>query len=247
MRKRMLLAGLFAAAFLLYPAFIIPGLSRGYSITFSALQAAILSLFFVLGTVAFWLLYRKHVANAQATLPESLLYVLGTILYLGNVGLLLWVGVIEQHIWAVLPLLIPACPAIYLIASYILPRWLRYVSLGVIALPCGLITLSMLIVIFFTLFPFGSSTILRTLDSPDGTYCAFLLSHDAGATGGSTEVGIREKGKDVRLGLCDYKVKAAYVYVGGWGMQDSVTMEWVDDETILINDESYSARQVLHP
>ena len=153
MRKRMLLAGLFAAAFLLYPAFIIPGLSRGYSITFSALQAAILSSFFVLGTVAFWLLFRKHAANAQATLPESLFYVLGAILYLGNVGLFLWVGLIEQHIWTGLPLLIPACPAIYLIVGYILPRWLRYVSLGVIALPCGLLGLSLLIVLFLPCSP----------------------------------------------------------------------------------------------
>ncbi len=98
MGKRALLAGLFAAAFLLYPAFIIPRLSRGYSITFSALQATILSLFLVLGTVAFRLLFRRHAANAQATLPESLLYILGAILYLGNVGLFLWVGLIEQHI-----------------------------------------------------------------------------------------------------------------------------------------------------
>lgn len=247
MRKRSLLAGLFAAAFLLYPAFIIPGLSRGYSITFSAPQAAILSSFFVLGTVAFWLLFRRHAANAQATLPESLFYVLGAILYLGNVGLFLWVGLIEQHIWTGLPLLIPACPAIYLIVGYILPRWLRYVSLGVIALPCGLLGLSLLIVLFFTLFPFGSDTVLREVDSPDGTYCAFLLSHDAGATGGSTEVGIREKGKDVHLGLCDYTARAEYIYVGRYGMKDSVTMEWVDDDTILINGEPYSARQVVDP
>ena len=65
MRKRMLLAGLFAAAFLLYPAFIIPGLSRGYSIAFSALQAAILSLFFVLGMVAFWLLSLRVAVTTQ--------------------------------------------------------------------------------------------------------------------------------------------------------------------------------------
>ena len=211
MKKRLLLSGSFTLACLLYPAFIIPGLRPGYAVTFSTLQAVILSLFFALGTIVFWLLFRKLAANARATLPESLLYVLGTILYLGNLGLFLWVGVIESHVWTVLPLLLPACVVIYLIVNYILPRWLRYVSLGVIALPCGLLGLSLLIVLFFTLFPFGSSTVLRTLDSPDGTYCAFLFSHDAGATGGSTEVGIREKGKDVRLGLCDYEVKAAYV------------------------------------
>ena len=87
MKQRMLLAGSFFLAFLLYPAFIIPGLRPGYVVTFSFLQAAILSLYFVLGTLAFWLLFRKHAANAQASLSESLLYVLGTILYLGDLGL----------------------------------------------------------------------------------------------------------------------------------------------------------------
>ena len=248
MKQRMLLAGSFFLAFLLYPAFIIPGLRPGYVVTFSFLQAAILSLYFVLGTLAFWLLFRKHAANAQASLSESLLYVLGTILYLGDLGLFLWVGVIENHVWTVLPLLVPACLAIYLIVNYILPRWLRYVSLGVIALPCGLLTLSFLVVALFALIPFGSDTVLREVDSPDGTYCAFLLSHDAGATGGSTEVGIWEKERrNVHLGLCDYTARAEYIYVGRYGMKDSVTMEWVDDDTILINGKPYSARQVLTP
>lgn len=248
MKRRLLLACSFPLAFLIYPACIIPGLRSEYYVTFTVLQAAILSLYFVLGTAAFWLLFRKHAANAQASLPESLLFVLGTILYLGNLGLFLWVGVIENHVWTALPMLVPACLAIYLIVNYILPRWLRYVSLGVITLPCGLLTLSLLVVVFFAaLFPMTSDTVLRKVDSPDGTYCAFLLSHDAGATGGSTEVGIREKGKDVHLGLCNYTARTAYMYVGRYGLKDSVTMKWTDDDTILINGKPYSARQVLYP
>ncbi len=109
----------------------------------------------------------------------------------------------------------------------------------------GGLSLLLLVTAFLTLFPFSSDTILRTLDSPGGTCSAFLSVHDAGATGGSTEVGIREPGKhvDVRLGLCTYRKKPKSVYVGGWGMQNSVTMEWLlDDETILINGKPHGAK-----
>ena len=242
MKQRMLLAGSFLLAFLLYPAFIIPGFRPGYYVSFNALQAVFLSAFFALGTVAFWVLFRKRAMKTEATLPESLLYSLGSLLYLGNVVLFLWVGLIENHLWTLAPLLIPAPLIVYLLLEYALPRWLRYITFVLDLVLAGGLSLLLLITVFFALFPFTSDTILRNVDSPNGTYCAILFSHNAGATGGSTEVSIREQGKDVQMGLCTYKKRPKYIYVGGWGLKDSVTMEWLDDETILINGTPYDAK-----
>lgn len=231
---------LYMLLFAIYPALILPGLFKGgYHVAFNIWQKILLAAVYVLGTAIVWKLFCKQNIRDGVSLAGCLFCVFGSILYLTNVALFLWIGLIDDSVWLVLPILVPFFVIGFLLFTYLRPMWLRFTSIVVTGLISAIIGFALLFTVFFALFPFGVSTVHRTVDSPDGSYCAYLVVHDAGATGGSTNVGILRKGDVIHLGLCDYKPSMHYVFSGSWGLQNSVTIEWEDNETVIINGEQY--------
>ncbi|WP_207505722.1 DUF5412 family protein [Telluribacter humicola] len=101
-------------------------------------------------------------------------------------------------------------------------RFLSILSLA----PCILFLLLSLI---FT--GFGATSITQTLPSPDGKFLLTIEKHDAGATGGSTEVSVmRTFGGQVQ-----WKRR---LYVGRWS--DEPTIQWIDAQSVKINNTDCS-------
>jgi len=60
----------------------------------------------------------------------------------------------------------------------------------------------------FILFSdFGKTTVVQTLDSPDGRYQAVLVDVDQGALGGNTDVYVEDKSKSLHMGVISYQKK----------------------------------------
>lgn len=234
---------LYMLMFAIYPALILPGLLReGYHVAFTLWQKIILAAVFLLGTASVWTLLRKQNVLDGVHLVGCLFCAFGSVLYLANIALFLWIGLIDASVWLALPILVPFFMIAFLLFNYLHPMWLKVTSIIVSVLLSAIISFVLFFTVFFALFPLGVSTVLRTVDSPDGNYCAYLIVNDAGATGGSTDVGILRKGDVIHLGLCDYKPNMHYVFSGSWGSQNSITIEWKDNKTVVINGTQYSVR-----
>ncbi len=79
---------------------------------------------------------------------------------------------------------------------------------------------------------FGESTVTETVPSPEGTYEAYVISHDEGALGGSTSVRVKEAKK---WGLFQ-KNKEEMLQRGKWG--EEYDLVWIDDDTLEVNGET---------
>ncbi|WP_247232219.1 DUF5412 family protein [Telluribacter sp. SYSU D00476] len=87
--------------------------------------------------------------------------------------------------------------------------------------PC---ILFLLLTLIFT--GFGATSITHNLPSPDGKFLLVIEKHDAGATGGSTEVSVmRTFGGQVQ-----WKRR---LYLGRWS--DEPALQWIDNHTVNIN------------
>ena len=81
----------------------------------------------------------------------------------------------------------------------------------------------------------GESTVLEKHNSPDGEYYVELVERDMGATGGEREVMLYEKGFNAFV--FSFTKPGEKLYTGGW--QEEISIEWLDDDTLIINGESY--------
>ncbi|MPN63604.1 hypothetical protein SDC9_211368 [bioreactor metagenome] len=85
----------------------------------------------------------------------------------------------------------------------------------------------------------GQSTIGREEVSPDKSYTAILIDSDQGALGGNTLVNIEYHTSTINIGFSQF-VKVKRLYIGNWGEFETMSLEWRDDRTLLINGRSYS-------
>lgn len=91
---------------------------------------------------------------------------------------------------------------------------------------------------------FGASDILQDINSPNNTYSAVIISLDGGALGGDTLVYVRNIQKDVSLLIGKLKFERKEIWYGDWG--DVPTLEWVDDNNLLINNRKYDVAEFLN-
>lgn len=88
---------------------------------------------------------------------------------------------------------------------------------------------------------FGSiaqNTIVRQVMSPDQSYAAILIDSEQGALGGNTWIDIEYRTSNIPVGYGRF-VKVTRVYTGRCGEFETISMEWQDDHTLLIDGKSY--------
>lgn len=81
-------------------------------------------------------------------------------------------------------------------------------------------------------------TVVQTLESPSGKYCAEVVDNDRGALGGNTFVDVHEKsGIDCII----FKIEKwpQRVYQGNWGEFENMEIYWKDERRLVINAVEY--------
>lgn len=110
-------------------------------------------------------------------------------------------------------------------------RWVLLTLLGIMMV--GLLMLAILLpVILFSVSVGGlaENKVVQTLESPDGTYIAQVISSDQGAMGGNTLVEVYPKGKPRQK---------QRVYMGEWGEHAYMEIRWESDTCLVINGAEY--------
>ena len=98
-------------------------------------------------------------------------------------------------------------------------------------------------VIFFafmmlTFANLGQNTIVKTIESPNGSFYAQVIDSDQGALGGDTLVNVYEK-REIDTFIFKLKDKPQRVYMGEWREYESMHISWKDDKCLVINSVEY--------
>jgi len=95
------------------------------------------------------------------------------------------------------------------------------------------------IVILFVIFgALNHTTIVQTLPSPNGAYTAMVTDSDQGALGGDTTVMVTYNHHRMNLLVGEFS-KTTELYWGKWGEFMNMTLDWQDQDTLLINGTPY--------
>ena len=80
----------------------------------------------------------------------------------------------------------------------------------------------------------GSTTVVKTVESPDGSYYAQVIDDDQGALGGATIVNVFNSRK-LDLILFEIQKKPQTVSYGPWGIYTKMKIYWKDNHCLVIN------------
>ena len=134
-------------------------------------------------------------------------------------------------------MLVCVCCCCYLLIKYGKPRVFKLVSLGLsafMALPFLFFT--------FVLSIFGGitqDTIFKSVESPNGIYCAEVIDNNQGALGGNTYVEVREN-KGINAFIFNTSKKSQTIYRGRWGEFETMEIYWKNDNCLVINFVEYT-------
>lgn len=84
----------------------------------------------------------------------------------------------------------------------------------------------------------GQNTVVKSVDSPDGTYYAEVIDSDQGALGGDTLVNVYEH-KGINAILFRIEKKPQRVYFGEWGEFMDMEIYWKNNNCLVINSTDY--------
>lgn len=104
----------------------------------------------------------------------------------------------------------------------------------------SILLLLLLAACFFTI-TFGQlvqETVVNRVVSPNQSYTAVVIDSDQGALGGDTLVDIEHHASEINIWPGRF-IKITRVYTGRWGEFNTMSMEWKNDSTLLINGKSY--------
>lgn len=102
------------------------------------------------------------------------------------------------------------------------------IAAGIVAVPACII-----IVISLIVNGFGKTTVVRTVTSPDGSFCAEVIDHDEGALGGSTLVEVYAK--PFNAGAFRIGKRPETVYKGAWGEFETMEIYWKGEHCLVID------------
>ena len=88
----------------------------------------------------------------------------------------------------------------------------------------------------------GQTTVVKSVDSPNGTYCAQVINNDQGALGGDTVVEVYTNTATVSAWVFTLEKKPRTVYVGEWYEYETIRLCWEDDTRLFINGKEYSVK-----
>lgn len=112
-------------------------------------------------------------------------------------------------------------------------KWARYFSIVIIICFALFFVINIMpAILFFVMVDnMVQSTVVETVPSPEGTYEAYVMSHDEGATGGGTSVRVK---KIKKWGIFQNN-KEERLQMGEWG--EEYDLVWIDDDTLEVNGE----------
>ncbi len=84
----------------------------------------------------------------------------------------------------------------------------------------------------------GQNTIVKNIESPNGSFHAQVIDSDQGALGGDTLVNVYEK-REMDTFIFKLKDKPQRVYLGEWREYESMYISWKDDKCLVINSVEY--------
>ena len=85
----------------------------------------------------------------------------------------------------------------------------------------------------------GVTTVVRSVESPSGSYRASIIDDDQGALGGATLVTVARTGPVFNAGLFRMVPIEKEIYSGKWGAFETMELEWIDDGCLSINGRPY--------
>ncbi|MGN1095610.1 MAG: hypothetical protein ACI4QR_04410 [Eubacteriales bacterium] len=127
----------------------------------------------------------------------------------------------------------------YLTIKYSRPLVLKIIGLvlsALMLLPTGLFVFIALI-----FGDIGQNTVVKSLESPNGTYYAQVISSDQGALGGDTLVDVYEN-KDVNTFIFNISKTPLRLYQGDWGEFENMEIYWIDENCLVINSVEYTIK-----
>lgn len=104
----------------------------------------------------------------------------------------------------------------------------------------GIASIPIVFIIFISLIfsGFGENKVIQSVNSPNETYNAFVVSSDQGALGGDTCLYVRNINKDIFVGIGVFKTRAQFLRFGEWG--ESYDLIWKDETTLIANKTEYN-------
>lgn len=82
-------------------------------------------------------------------------------------------------------------------------------------------------------------TVVWELTSPQGSYTAQIIDNSQGAMGGATYVDVQDHRGDVDLLVGRFSRREIRIYSGKTGEYQDLQIEWLDEQTLIINGERY--------
>lgn len=127
--------------------------------------------------------------------------------------------------------------SIVLAVRFVYPPVLKFLSLilSVLLLLCLLFAFAVKLLFG----SFGYQAVVQSVPSPQGTFVAEVIDSDEGALGGDTLVQVRNNRKRVNLLVGQFSKAPVCVYTGEWGEFETMEIDWEDEQTLLINGETY--------
>ncbi len=102
-----------------------------------------------------------------------------------------------------------------------------------------LVYLSFIVIVFSG---FGQNTVVQTVNSPTGRYTAELVDSNQGALGGDTVVYVTDNMLSANFGLFTVHKQKEIVYIGEWGEFKTMTLRWVDKDTLSVGGYQYDMK-----
>lgn len=142
----------------------------------------------------------------------------------------------SPEVWVVVSVFIHIGCSAYLTMKYGACRPLK-ISLSIIS---AVLILPVVFMGFISLVfgGIGQNTVVQTVESPSGAYCAKVMDIDQGALGGDTAVDVYEK-DDLNLWAFRIFKTPKRVYQGEWGAFEDMEIYWKDDRYLVINSVEY--------
>lgn len=114
-------------------------------------------------------------------------------------------------------------------------------ALKITALVLSALMILPIVILGFFAMIFGNlseNTVVRSIESPNGTYYAEVIDSDQGALGGDTFVDVRENVVDAYV----FKISKIpkRIYQGDWAEYTDMEIYWKDDHCLVINSVEYT-------
>ncbi len=154
-------------------------------------------------------------------------FILGCFYFLFEIKTKLFVGFV----------LTATCCCIFLAAKFGKPLALKIVSIVLSAIM--IINLVFFGFIGFIFGNIGVNTVVKSVDSPSGRYCAEVIDSDQGALGGDTVVKVSSNRDLINVYFFRVYKQPETVYIGEWLEYKGMTVYWQDDNCLVINSREY--------